>query len=77
MFSCSESCETLTLLVSVCVIESEMFQEDIYPNTAAPNPSLSAEEWIKGQNADPVYVPITVCLLLLTILLLCTTQATD
>jgi len=37
-----------------------MFQEDIYPNTAAPTPSLSAEEWIKDQNADPVYVPIQV-----------------
>jgi len=38
-----------------------MFQEDIYPNTAAPNPSLTAEEWINGQNADPTYVPIQVC----------------
>jgi len=38
-----------------------MFQEDIYPDTASPNPSLSAEEWIKGKNADPVYVPIKVC----------------
>jgi len=37
-----------------------MFQEDIYPDTASPNPSLSAEEWVKGQNADPVYVPIQV-----------------
>jgi len=44
-----------------CVIQSEMFQEDIYPNTAAPNPSLTAEEWISGQNADPTYVPIQVC----------------
>jgi len=40
-----------------------MFQEDIYPNTMAPVPSLSAEEWVKGQNADPVYVPIQVCCL--------------
>jgi len=37
-----------------------MFQEDIYPHTKAPNPSLSADDWVKGQNADPVYVPIQV-----------------
>ena len=48
-----------------------MFQEDIYPNTASPNPSLSAEEWIKGQNADPVYVAIQVSCNLLSAVELC------
>ena len=49
------------MCVWACVLQSEMFQEDIYPDTASPNPSLSAEEWVAGQNADPVYVPIQVC----------------
>jgi len=48
-----------------------MFQEDIYPNTASSNPSLSAEEWIKGQNADPVYVPIQVCCISLSTVEFC------
>eukprot|EP00301_Raphidiophrys_heterophryoidea_P002402 c11119_g1_i1.p1 GENE.c11119_g1_i1~~c11119_g1_i1.p1 ORF type:complete len:448 (+),score=102.33 c11119_g1_i1:44-1345(+) len=29
------------------------FQEDIFPETAAPVPALSAEEWLNGQNANP------------------------
>jgi len=33
--------------------KSEMFQDDIYPETAAPTPSLTAEEWISGKNAYP------------------------
>jgi len=37
-----------------------MFQDDIYPDTVAPTQSLSAEEWINGQNADPVYASVQV-----------------
>lgn len=31
-----------------------VFQADIYPDTYAGVPSLSAEEWLAGQNKDPV-----------------------
>jgi len=29
------------------------FQEDIFPDTASPNPALSAAQWLGGQNANP------------------------
>lgn len=29
------------------------FQEDIYPDTVAPEAALSAEEWCSGQNSEP------------------------
>jgi coronin-2 len=34
--------------------KSEIFQEDIYPETAAPSPALTAEEWLAGKNATPI-----------------------
>eukprot|EP00058_Branchiostoma_floridae_P026551 XP_002612042.1 hypothetical protein BRAFLDRAFT_127249 [Branchiostoma floridae] len=33
--------------------KSELFQEDLYPDTASQVPALSADEWIEGKNADP------------------------
>lgn len=38
--------------------KSESFQDDIYPETAAPTPSLTAEEWIAGKNASPVLMSL-------------------
>ena len=34
--------------------KSSVFQEDIFPDTSAPQPSLSGEEWFQGRNAYPV-----------------------
>lgn len=34
--------------------KSEQYQDDLYPDTVAPTPALTAEEWIKGINRDPV-----------------------
>lgn len=36
--------------------QSEMFQEDIYPDTAGDVPALTAEEWAAGEDAEPVLV---------------------
>lgn len=33
--------------------KSELFQDDLYPDTAAEEPALSADAWINGENADP------------------------
>jgi len=30
------------------------FQEDIYPDTAAPTPALTGEQWLAGENKDPI-----------------------
>lgn len=35
------------------VFQSELFQEDLFPDTQGDEPSLSADEWLKGQDADP------------------------
>lgn len=39
--------------------KSELFQEDLYPDTQSDVPALTAEEWWSGVNADPVMVPMT------------------
>jgi len=33
--------------------KSEVFQDDIYPETSAPSPALTAEEWLAGNNSNP------------------------
>uniref|UniRef100_A0A5S6QRW6 Coronin n=1 Tax=Trichuris muris TaxID=70415 RepID=A0A5S6QRW6_TRIMR len=38
--------------------KSEMFQEDLYPDTVGTVPAISAEEWFNGQDADPILVPL-------------------
>jgi len=38
--------------------KSESFQDDIYPETQAPVPSLTAEEWISGRNASPILMSL-------------------
>lgn len=44
-------CEPISMVVPR---KSDQFHEDLYPDTAAPKPSLSAQEWIKGANAAPI-----------------------
>lgn len=35
-----------------------MFQEDIYPDTLSGIPSMSCEEWINGENRDPILISL-------------------
>ncbi|XP_058158608.1 coronin-2A isoform X2 [Dasypus novemcinctus] len=37
---------------------SESYQEDIYPPTAGPQPSLTAQEWLSGVDRGPVLVSL-------------------
>lgn len=40
--------------------KSELFQEDLYPDTTAEVPALTADEWwVDRKNADPVMVPMS------------------
>lgn len=39
--------------------KSELFQEDLYPDTLADVPALTADQWFSGTNADPIMVPMT------------------
>jgi coronin-1B/1C/6 len=34
--------------------KSELFQEDLYPDTVSDEAAISAEEWIGGKDADPI-----------------------
>ncbi|CAH1789437.1 unnamed protein product [Owenia fusiformis] len=38
--------------------KSEIFQDDIFPPTASLCPSLTADEWISGQNRDPILISL-------------------
>ena len=39
--------------------KSELFQEDLYPDTQADVPAVTADEWWSGTNSDPILVPMT------------------
>ncbi|VEL29224.1 unnamed protein product [Protopolystoma xenopodis] len=38
--------------------KSGLFQEDLYPDTAGDTPSLTAEEWATGKDANPILVSL-------------------
>lgn len=38
--------------------KSDIFHEDIFPPTASAVPSLTADEWISGQNRDPILISL-------------------
>ncbi|CAH8474909.1 unnamed protein product [Heterobilharzia americana] len=38
--------------------KSELFQDDLYPDTIGDVPALTAEEWMSGKDADPVLVSL-------------------
>ncbi|KAL1452712.1 hypothetical protein WDU94_006916 [Cyamophila willieti] len=44
-------CEPISMIVPR---KSDQFQDDLYPDTAAPVPALSASDWFKGMNRPPV-----------------------
>ena len=48
-------CEVITMTVPR---KSELFQEDLYPDTAAQQAAISAEEWFAGKDADPVIMSL-------------------
>ncbi|XP_061842348.1 uncharacterized protein [Nerophis lumbriciformis] len=55
-------CEPIVMTVPR---KSDLFQDDLYPDTAGPDPALEAEEWFDGKNGDPItmslkngYVPL-------------------
>lgn len=39
--------------------KSDLFQRDLYPDTAALEPALLAEQWIAGQDALPLRVSLS------------------
>lgn len=39
--------------------QSDLFQGDLYPDTAGSDPALLADEWIAGQDAPPLLVSLS------------------
>ncbi|XP_019752416.1 coronin-6 [Hippocampus comes] len=48
-----KKCEPITMTVPR---KSDLFQDDLYPDTAGPEPAVEAEEWLEGRDRDPVLV---------------------
>lgn len=48
-------CEPVSMIVPR---KSEQFQDDLFPDTAAPTPSLTANEWLSGKNRNPILISL-------------------
>ncbi|XP_078515377.1 coronin-1B isoform X1 [Lissotriton helveticus] len=48
-------CEPVTMTVPR---KSDLFQDDLYPDTAGPEPAMEAEEWVAGKDADPILISL-------------------
>ncbi|XP_072127512.1 coronin-1A-like [Mobula birostris] len=48
-------CEPIVMTVPR---KSDLFQEDLFPDTAGPDPALDAEEWLSGKDASPIYISL-------------------
>ncbi|PSN41823.1 Coronin-1C [Blattella germanica] len=48
-------CQVITMTVPR---KSELFQEDLYPDTPGDQPALSAEDWIAGKDAEPILISL-------------------
>ncbi|XP_051887912.1 coronin-1C-like [Pristis pectinata] len=38
--------------------KSDLYQDDLYPDTAGPEPALEAEEWFEGKDKDPILISL-------------------
>uniref|UniRef100_A0AAY4CC81 Coronin n=1 Tax=Denticeps clupeoides TaxID=299321 RepID=A0AAY4CC81_9TELE len=38
--------------------KSDLFQEDLYPNTIGPEPSVEADDWFDGKDGEPVFISL-------------------
>nr|KAF6464631.1 coronin 1B [Rousettus aegyptiacus] len=48
-------CEPIVMTVPR---KSDLFQDDLYPDTAGPEAALEAEEWVNGRDADPILISL-------------------
>lgn len=48
-------CEVIPMTVPR---KSELFQDDLYPDTIGDIPALTAEEWLEGKDASPVLISL-------------------
>uniref|UniRef100_A0A7M4F942 Coronin n=1 Tax=Crocodylus porosus TaxID=8502 RepID=A0A7M4F942_CROPO len=48
-------CEPIAMTVPR---KSDLFQDDLYPDTPGPEPALEADEWLSGKDAEPVLISL-------------------
>uniref|UniRef100_A0A8B9KVT7 Coronin n=1 Tax=Astyanax mexicanus TaxID=7994 RepID=A0A8B9KVT7_ASTMX len=48
-------CEPIVMTVPR---KSDLFQDDLYPDTAGPDCALEAEDWFDGKNGDPILISL-------------------
>ncbi|XP_065336917.1 coronin-6 isoform X1 [Cloeon dipterum] len=48
-------CQVITFTVPR---KSELFQEDLYPDTPGEEPAITAEEWLGGKDAEPLLISL-------------------
>lgn len=36
--------------------QSDLFQDDLYPDTVGPEPPMEADEWLDGRDEEPILV---------------------
>ncbi|XP_078508477.1 coronin-1A-like [Lissotriton helveticus] len=48
-------CEPIAMTVPR---KSDLFQEDLYPDTVGPDPAMDADEWLAGKNANPILISL-------------------
>uniref|UniRef100_A0A8D0GH25 Coronin n=1 Tax=Sphenodon punctatus TaxID=8508 RepID=A0A8D0GH25_SPHPU len=48
-------CEPIVMTVPR---KSDLFQDDLYPDTPGPEPALEADEWLLGKDAEPILVSL-------------------
>ncbi|XP_070591540.1 coronin-6-like [Erythrolamprus reginae] len=48
-------CEPIVMTVPR---KSDLFQDDLYPDTPGPEPALEADEWLAGKDAEPLLVSL-------------------
>ncbi|XP_057687544.1 coronin-1C-A-like isoform X1 [Corythoichthys intestinalis] len=48
-------CEPIVMTVPR---KSDLFQDDLYPDTAGPDSALEAEEWFAGKNGEPILISL-------------------
>jgi coronin-1B/1C/6 len=48
-------CEVIPMTVPR---KSELFQDDLYPDTPGDVPAMTAEEWLAGKNAEPILISL-------------------
>uniref|UniRef100_A0A8C5DK43 Coronin n=1 Tax=Gouania willdenowi TaxID=441366 RepID=A0A8C5DK43_GOUWI len=50
-----KKCEVITMTVPR---KSDLFQDDLYPDTAGPEPAMEPDEWLDGRDEDPILMSL-------------------